>query len=120
MDPTCPCKQPLTEHPQWCSPVHCRPTDVDVLHRSDVFTVALCCFDFEAQLLRSDEYTFDRPNETELELTITVTEVDDSTTTIQGVIRLDEIAQITELLTEMRLRDELLSTPVVRDSRAAA
>lgn len=121
MDSTCPCKQPLIQHPQWCSPIHCTSSDVDRLHRSSIFTTALYCFDFELQLIRSDEYHFaPKPGETELELTITVTEIDDSTTTIQGVIRLDEIAQLTEMLTEMRLRDGLLSTPVVRDNRAAA
>lgn len=108
---------PRITHPAWCSPIHCRVTDVDVHHRSTPVLLTTADQDIHRQLVRADEHAFARPGETELLLDVrsTVTAAPDT----QWVLRLEEVELFAlGLLTEGH-RAVLLDTPTLHERRAA-
>lgn len=105
-----PSNRPLTSHPGWCSPLLCQTTKSDVWHVSDLVTHDLPTGVWQFQLVRSDEFMFDRPGDPELLVTI---ESDDHPV-FEVVIPVRDIAAVVDALLTERGRAQFLSEPVVR------
>jgi hypothetical protein len=118
VEPITPSNQPLTTHPQWCSPLRCTDTDSDRQHCSDLIPEHFRDAQVTLAWVAADEYAFPtEPGSPELRIDIAHSmQNNDSTLYLNPA----EVQRFIERLTTEYHRNVYLSAPVVRDSRAVA
>lgn len=109
---------PPVTHPSWCSPLRCHDTDVDTQHCSELTSLRLRDAHLTLAWVAADEYAFpDEPGTPELRIDVMHSmQGQDSTLYLLP----HEVHRLFSLLTAEYYRQQVLSTPIVRDSRAVA